>query len=299
MPGSGKAVEEEAAGGDVFYREAFFQMLADDDHALELRSWPPHKPTPIKRFVWTAAKAEEIAARLIEGGFDVHVGMAPRLGKGDGQRAYAPLRVLVTDHDTERSVRKLELFEPAPTAIVLSGNFDGETAKRHAYWALREPLAADQARAHLRRLAHHLEADMGSTDAAHVFRVPGSRHRETGGVASLLRFTGEVVDLKALTGGLPDPPAKHPATEHAVALGHEEVAALFAGRYREGDHRHDIFRSVCGHLLRKADRLPPSVLRELAICWAQAHMQPSRDRAELERNFDNLLVRERARRGLP
>ena len=179
----------------------------------------PARYDPIKTFAWTAAKAEELAAKLIESGYDVHVGMAPRLGdRGGDQRTYAPLRALVVDLDTERAVRKLELFEPAPTAVVLSGNLDGETAKRHAYWALSEPLEADQAKTHLRRLAHHLEADMGSTDAPHVFRVPGSRHRQTGRVASLHSFTGEVVDLEALTGGLP--PTRPPSHLQRALQGH-------------------------------------------------------------------------------
>jgi hypothetical protein len=56
------------------------------------------------------------------------------------------------------------------------------------------------------------------------------------------------------------------------------------------------FRSVSGVLLaRCAGLLPDDVLRELAVGWAEAHFHPCKPRAELRRNFDNLLARERAK----
>jgi hypothetical protein len=49
-------------------------------------------------------------------------------------------------------------------------------------------------------------------------------------------------------------------------------------------------------LLKRCDQLPPDVLHELALSWAHDHLKPCRPDAELTRNFDNLLARERARR---
>lgn len=185
-------------------RVAFFAMLADGEHWLELRCrhregrWAKH-------WARTPEDADELSHAYTRAGQDVYVGLAPRLGRtGDDQRRYAPLCMLWADLDRARSVDKLDLFEPEPTAVVLSGGVDGDTPKRHTYWRLTEPLPADRARGHLRRLAAHLEADMASTDAARVLRVPGSRHHGTGRVAVLERFTGEAHTLADLTGDLPD-----------------------------------------------------------------------------------------------
>ena len=43
--------------------------------------------------------------------------------------------------------------------------------------------------------------------------------------------------------------------------------------------------------------MPPAVLLELADA-GHDHTHPYKGRAELERNFDNLLARERAKRGI-
>ena len=276
-------------------RVAYFGMLADGEHPLELRR-RVSDGTWHKDFVGNPRAADEVAHRRVLAGHDVYVGMAPRVSRhGDDQRRYAPTRVLWVDLDTARSVRKLDFFEPTPTAVVLSGGIDGDTRKRYAIWVLAEPLAAEEVKRHLLRVAHHLEADMASTDPARILRVPGSRSHKTGRVATLVSFTGEAHDLAGLTGDLPDapswaPPGKRPGKTTS------ELVALFVGRHPEGE-RHEAFRSVVGVLLRRGDRLPPDVLLELAVAWAQTHLVPCRDRAELERNFDNLLARERARRG--
>jgi hypothetical protein len=273
-------------------RVAYFAMLADGEHPIELRArrgerWRKH-------FAATPEQAHLIAAGRIAEGCDTYAAALPRLGRGrDAQLSYAPARVLVGDLDSARGVRKCELFEPQPCAIVESGGVDADgTPKQHAYWRLAEPLSAGDYRRHALRLAHHLEADLGSTDAAHIFRVPGSRHHETGRVARLVHFTGEAIDLADLTGDLPDAPSWQPPGPRP-AKSDDELTALFRGHY--SGHRHERYRSVVGVLLRRCPGLPPEVVFELSVAWAEAHLHPCKPRAELRRNFDNLLARQRAR----
>jgi hypothetical protein len=277
-------------------RLAFFAVLADREHPLELRR---HERGGRWRKDWAATpeEADRLAHRRVVAGYDVYVGALPRRGAGGGdQRRYEPARALWGDLDSTRAVRKLELFEPGPTAIVESGGVDGDTAKLHAWWALTEPLPADQVRRHALRLAHHLDGDPAATDPARVLRVPGSRSHKTGRVARLVRFTGEAYELAELTGDLPDASQWEPPGQPRPATTDDELVALFRGRY--GDHRHDAYRRAAGVLLRRCDRLPPDVLLELAVAWAQTHFAGCAPRAELERNFDNLLARERNRRGI-
>jgi hypothetical protein len=279
-------------------RVALLSMLADGEHWIELRRRRPHGRW-CKDWAPTPERADELAGRRILEVCDVYVGVLPRQGRElVRQCIYEPARALWTDLDTERAVRKLALFEPEPTAIVESGGLDGDTPKLHAYWALTGPLPAAEVRRHALRLAHHLEADTGACDSARILRVPGSRNHKTGRVARLVRFTGEVVDLDALTGNLGDAPDWQPDDEPKQAKTTDELVALFTGHYRDGEGRHDHGRSVIGVLLRYCDRLPPDVLLELADGWHRAHTHPYKGRAELERNFDNLLKRERTRRGL-
>jgi hypothetical protein len=280
-------------------RIAFFAMLADGEHLLELRCRYSERDWR-KRWAATPEQADEITHREALAGRDVYVGVAPRLDcVGEGQRRYAPTRAIYVDLDRERAVRALDLFEPSPTAVVLSGGADGSVGKRHAYWQLATPLQAEDVPRHVARLAHHLSADETVHDAARVLRVPGSRHHGTGRVARLADFTGEVHDLQELTGDLPDAPSYKPPGQPRPAKTTSELVALFADtRLGEKEGRHEAFRQVCGVLLRRCDALPPDVLLELACCWAERHLHPCRDRLELERQFDNLLDRERARRGL-
>lgn len=279
-------------------RQALLTLLCDGEHPLELRSRTPRGHWG-KDWADTPQEADERAHRRTARGDDVYVGMLPRLGRaGDDQRRYAPSRVLWVD--TARSVRKLELFEPMPTAIVRSGGIDGDEAKRHAYWALQSPLPAQAVKQHALRIQHHLEGDPASTEAARILRVPGSINHKTGNVATVEHFTGDVHALAAITGELPDSPDYAPPDAPKRAKSTDELEELFAGTYHEGgeDGRHEHFRSIVGVLLARCPWMPPDVLLELAVCWAQKHTVPCRPRAELERNFDNLLARELTRRGL-
>jgi hypothetical protein len=77
-----------------------------------------------------------------------------------------------------------------------------------------------------------------------------------------------------------------------------ELVRLFAGTHTEdGGGRHEPYRRVVGVLLARGGRFPPDVLLELAVSWAKDHTNPCKPRAELERNFSNLLARELSKRG--
>jgi hypothetical protein len=187
-------------------RRVLLDLVADGEHPIELRYRLGEREWR-KLFADSPAEANEAASRLT-GRADVYVGMLPRLGRdGEDQRRYAPARLLWVDSDTERSVRKLWLFDPTPTAIVRSGGVDGDTPKRHAYWLLAEPLPAEDVKRHALRLAHHFESDPAVADAGRVMRVPGSRSYKTGRVARLESFTGEAHALTDVTGALDDAPS--------------------------------------------------------------------------------------------
>ena len=278
-------------------RVAYFVAVMDDEHPTELRYRVSDRDWR-KAWVTTPQEADERAHELTTAGHDVYVGMAPRIGfTGPRATMYAPSRVLWVDCDAARAVHALDLFEPQPTIRVLSGGIDAGVAKTHAVWWLRRPLPADDVKRHNQRLQHHLGADAQSVDAARVLRVPGSRHHGTGRIARLASFTGEMHDLHDLTGDLDDAPGYRRAGEARPAKTDDELVALFCATHVEG-HRHEAFRSVCGVLLRNCDRLAPDALLELALSWAHDHLRPCRADAELTRQFDNLLDRERARRGI-
>jgi hypothetical protein len=277
-------------------RRAMLTLLADGEHPLELRCRTPEARW-FKVFCDTPQEADDQAHRLTAGN-DVFVGLLPRLGSGgDDQRRYAPGRMLWADCDSDRAVRKLDMFEPAPTLRVRSGGMDGATAKRHAYWVVETPVSAEDVRRHELRLAHHLESDPATCDPGRVMRIPGSRSYKTGRVATVESFTGELHTLDTVTGELEDSPDFQPPDAPHPAKTTSELVSLFAGRYDEGE-RHARFRSVVGVLIARCPRVPPDVLCELACCWAERHTSPCKDRDELERQFDNLLAQELKRRGL-
>ncbi len=127
-------------------RVACFAMLSGGGQSLELLRRDQHGRW-LKDFADPPAQAGELAGRRIVERQDVFVGVLPRMGRtSDAERRYVPTNVLWADV-TPSAVRKLELFEPTPTAVVRSDGVDGKTPKLHAYWRLLAPLDADRSRA--------------------------------------------------------------------------------------------------------------------------------------------------------
>jgi hypothetical protein len=267
-------------------RLPLLHMICDGEHWIELRCrtaddrWAKH-------WARSALGADETAGVYARAGQDVYVGCAPRIDRtGDGQRHYAPVRVLWADCDTARASAKLELFEPSPTVIVLSGGQDEGVPNRHAYWQLEEPLPAAEARAHLQRLAHHLEADAKSAEPARVLRVPGSRHHRTGRVARLIEFTGEVHRLADLTGDLPLP-ATGSVMRRRRTTPSEWVQLLH--EMPEGDRNSGLTR-IAGHLLNR--QVDEHLALGLLHAANRAACKPPLPAREVERICESILRRE-------
>lgn len=124
---------------------------------------------------WCLARAAQ--------GFDVYGGVQPRHEHGGGGSAIAALTALYADLDCGQAKRlenksaalnklsSLALLGLGPSVLVDSGN------GFHAYWPLREPLAAEDRRdwQHaMRALADSVDADPSVTDLPRILRVPGT-----------------------------------------------------------------------------------------------------------------------------
>jgi hypothetical protein len=220
---------------------ALLELVSDGEHPIELR-YRDSEGRWHKRFADTPAEADEAASRLTRHA-DVFVGVLPRLGRsGEDERRYAPSRVLWCDCDSVRSVGKLMMFEPTPTAIVHSGGVDGDTPKCHGYWALTAPLAANEVERHALRLVHHFESDPAVAEPARVMRLPGSRSFKTGRIARLERFTGEVHAIGDVTGGLEDAPTSKSTAGRGE---YQSPAALVPWH-----ERHPVLKAFAVHLVR-------------------------------------------------
>src|SRR3954451_8257172 len=99
---------------------------------------------------------------------DVYVGCAPRTRRHGGRDAVARAFALWADCDGDAAVRALHEFDPAPGIVIASGT----GCNCHAYWPLRDPVAADELEHANRRLAHALGADPASADSARILRIP-------------------------------------------------------------------------------------------------------------------------------
>jgi len=146
---------------------------------------------------------EEVLASSLSA--DVYVGCAPRVRESGKAEDVDRVWVLWADCDGATAVERLADFEMAPHVIVKTGS--GENL--HAWWALKEPLAGAHAERANRRLAHHLGADMRSTDRARILRVPGSFNHKSGEPVPVRcvkfdAFAGYTA--RQLVGELMDPP---------------------------------------------------------------------------------------------
>jgi hypothetical protein len=244
-------------------RRALLSLLADGTHPLELR-WFIGRGAR-KAFCVDPRHADEVAERAIRVGHETFFGVLPRLGSdGERQRQYAPGSVLWADCDSERSVVKLDMFEPSPTCVVLSGGLDGATPREHAYWLLDERVPADEISSHVRRLATHLDADLASCDAARVLRLPGSVNVKTGIVARVERLSDDRYSLDDVVGGLPDVPTHRAPPEcNSVA------------RIVQAHERHVALVSLLGVMRRWGAAEPVLVAATLAFCEKQCATDPA------------------------
>jgi hypothetical protein len=149
-------------------------------HRAERDDWkgPMHRGRsgifrPTSDLEAVAREIEHLARRS-----HVWVGVAPRrphpeTGELGGKREHvAPARVLWADCDQKGDtdpLERLRSFKPAPHMLVRSGG------GYHAYWLLAEAIeSADCLRSANERLAHALDADTQSAEAARLLRPPGT-----------------------------------------------------------------------------------------------------------------------------
>jgi hypothetical protein len=244
-------------------RLTLLSLLADGEHPLELRWFTPAGAR--KAFAVDPRDADEKAERLTRAGHETFVGVLPRVGAdGDRQRQYVSASALWADCDSERSVAKLDLFAPPPTCVVFSGGLDGFTLRRHAYWHLRERVAAEQIGRHVCRLAAHLEADMASTEPARILRLPGSVNRKTGIVARVAHLSDDRYAIDDVVGGLPDVPTHRlPARGNGVA------------RTVQVHERHPALVSLLGVMRKWGAAEPVLLAATVAFCEHQCATDPA------------------------
>ena len=218
-----------ARGDQHYLRRGLLAMLTPDPPGVfELRIFEPGRDRPWKAWPADMQNAEREIERLALAGAEVFHGVVPRARARTTE--LAPAHVVWSDLDTERAVRRLEDFEPPPTAVVLSGSCDGDTANRHAYWSVWEPLEPAEVHALNLRLAAALAGDTKSAEPAHIMRTPGSRNRKPGGrTCRTLSFTGEVYGRAEIEAELPEleDGQRERVNGHKPAMPTGEVLTLF------------------------------------------------------------------------
>src|SRR4051794_13199365 len=156
-----------------------------------------------------ATRVRRLTTRAIALGrrTDVYVGCAPRTRRHGGRDAVGRAFALGADCDGDAAVRAVHEFDPAPGIVIASGT----GSNCHAYWPLRDPVAAEELEQANRRLAHALGADLASADAARILRIPGTlshKHQPPTPVEATRLDAGRRLDVGDVVGSLPDPPAR-------------------------------------------------------------------------------------------
>jgi RepB DNA-primase from phage plasmid/CHC2 zinc finger len=133
----------------------------------------------------------------------------PRAGRAGG---ILPGRCAWVDIDEPTNLDRLRAFAPRPHLVVYSGS-----GGAHAFWRLAVPLPAKEVEAVNRKLAHHLGADLGSTDRTRIMRLPG--HNRKAGRPCRIVFcdlASPAKDGERLVAGLEDPDPPPPPPDSAV-----------------------------------------------------------------------------------
>jgi DNA primase RepB-like protein/CHC2-type zinc finger protein len=158
----------------------------------------------VDRHWWSIEDLDDMAARVVSLGssWDIYVGAAPRLRHGGTAADVAPAWALWADLDDPQAVADLASYDTPPHLVV-----ETSEGHAHAWWAIVDALEPRHLPRALRRLAHHLGADMVSTDAARIMRPPGTRNHKRGGErVELITFNPRpAIEIRTLVGALPDP----------------------------------------------------------------------------------------------
>jgi hypothetical protein len=138
---------------------------------------------------------------------DVYCGVVLRTRHAGGRDAVGRSHLVWVEIDHDDALERLDTFTRPASMIVRSGS----GGHAHAYWQLRHPISQSALEDANRRLAHHLDADPASTDAARILRPCGTlNHKHTPPTqVTLAAYRPERrYELAELAGELKDPPGK-------------------------------------------------------------------------------------------
>jgi hypothetical protein len=140
---------------------------------------------------------------------DVYVGVALRTRAAGGRDAMDRAHLAFVEIDRPDALARLADFEHPPTMIITSGT----PGHAHAYWTLTPPVTVSELEQANRCLAHHLGADLASSDAARILRPPASwnhKHAPPAPVDLVELAPTRQYEIGVLTDRLEGPPGARP-----------------------------------------------------------------------------------------
>lgn len=140
---------------------------------------------------------------------NVYVGVGLRTRAAGGRDAVDRAHLAFVEIDRPDALARLADFEHPPTMIITSGT----AGHAHAYWTLTPAVGASELEHANRCLAHHLGADLASSDAARILRPPASwnhKHAPPAPVELVELAPTRQYEIGALTDGLEDPSGARP-----------------------------------------------------------------------------------------
>ena len=162
--------------------------------------------------VFIAAHSAPGAARFIRRlalRTDVYVGVGLRTRAAGGRNAIDRAHLAFVEIDRPDALARLADFEHPPTMIITSGT----PGHAHAYWTLTSPVTIPELEQANRCLAHHLGADLASSDGARILRPPASwnhKHAPPAPVELVELAPTRQYEIGVLADGLEDPPGARP-----------------------------------------------------------------------------------------
>jgi hypothetical protein len=175
---------------------------------LEVRHLQPDGERWAQRFfqVEDHARAADFALRA-GAALDCYMSGAPRVRRrgrsADVERAW----MLSADCDTAAAIRSLEHFDPQPAIVIASGGLTREgRPKVHGHWPLNQAVGREAIKVAKSKLAHALGSDLAVTDAARVWRCPGTlNHKGEPRPVECITFTKQTFTVAEVIGDLPEP----------------------------------------------------------------------------------------------
>jgi hypothetical protein len=170
---------------------------------------------PVRRLDTAARTIRSLVDRA-----DVYCGALLRTRHSGGRDAVAAARLAWVEIDQPDAIDRLERFAHPPSMIVTSGT----PGHAHAYWQLRHAVDAETIERANRRLAHALDGDLASVDAARILRPGGTlnhKHQPPTPVVVVADDPGRRYRLAELVDDLQDPPVSRSRGDRGgVGRGH-------------------------------------------------------------------------------